>query len=466
MTSDNYTVVAFPQQGFTDNQGNVWYIDGNTGRVAESIRPDDPNHPPDFIDPNTANVDALAWVNGSVWQQAHPPWDPSHVYWWQRMPDGSWGSAQTVSPLRGHPSPDNSTVDTTSVTAFHALTDQNGDIWTLNANHQVVMNGFVDDRTDHVDKIAINNGTLWQEAVPLWGNGNQYWFQWNGSGWDSGTRIASVPIDRAWIGGGNNNANDPAHWSPFGTPQAGDHLSIDHGTMNVTQDSLVNDTLTLNAQTGSNAPITLNFSGPEVHAFVSEGFGFGPAIINLAENTQWIGGFSTSPYTSYPGETVHGDRGAAFSNATTVIGATVKFDVPVVNNGTFTVNASHGGPPTLEFVHGVTEGQSIKLNGGLYGTNPATLRIDDPTNFKASVEQGWGETILQGISADSYDLKGEMLTLYSGNRPVEHLRFALDTTTGNNNATDFGVSQVGKDIDIHSDGNRYTAGGTLLPVHT
>jgi hypothetical protein len=44
--------------------------------------------------------------------------------------------------------------------------------------------------------------------------------------------------NRTWIGGGNNKASNPKDWTPYGTPQSGDIVIIDHGTVNVSGSEL------------------------------------------------------------------------------------------------------------------------------------------------------------------------------------------------------------------------------------
>ena len=184
----------------------------------------------------------------------------------------------------------------TVITRGSSITDNNGTVWTIGGAGRVVKNGVPDFNTDHVVELAYSNNVLWQENTSgLWyakvGNapGNYH-------GWSAGTYTAPVAEARTWIGGGNNNANKLADWSPHGVPQPGDTLTMADGTtMNLTGDQLAGDALNVNSGLNNTPSVTVNISGNALLNLVT-GATQGPphdnAIVNLAANSKWFGGIS------------------------------------------------------------------------------------------------------------------------------------------------------------------------------
>lgn len=92
---------------------------------------------------------------------------------------------------------------------------------------------------------------------------------------------------RTWIGGGNNQADNPNDWAPNGAPQPGDTLEQLNGggqTINVTGNDLAGDSFqTSGFQASGATPLTMNLS----HAGVaSVGDDFNPSTtFNLRQNS-------------------------------------------------------------------------------------------------------------------------------------------------------------------------------------
>jgi hypothetical protein len=344
-----------------------------------------------------------------------------------------------------------------------------GTVWTISASGQVVRNGVPDRFTSHVIELAYKNGTIWQE------NSAGLWYAWIGKnapgnyhGWAPGTYTAPVPEARTWIGGGNNHANNLADWSPHGVPQPGDTLTMGNGTtMNLTGNQLAGDALNVDNTLGSKSSETINISGvTNLNLVTGAAPGGGPpsdnVIVDLAANSKWVGGFSDSTFTNV---TVNGPGN--FANTSTMAsGNHETINANVVGNGQFTTTRGHGGG-VLEFVHSVGAGQTVTIDWGGYGLAGATVQVDDPAHFHASVNLSVGDLLLEGTKASSYSYDGgsNSLKLFNGNTVVDTLVVANTTTkTGFSAPASFAVAQVGNAVDIFK-GSGSGFGGALLPLH-
>jgi hypothetical protein len=176
-------------------------------------------------------------------------------------------------------------------------------------------------------------------------------------------------VARTWIGGGNNEADNPKDWSPTGVPHSGDTLSMASGTMNIMGHDLASDGLAIigpakinmdNATVASiynpggvsGVNLTVNMYGTNHVAFDMP---YSQTTINI--HGKWIGSLNDSVGLAYA--TVNG---GTFENVSSTIGhdgggAVINSDV--VGVGTFLVSAYHGGLATLEFMRSVGAGQSV-----------------------------------------------------------------------------------------------------------
>jgi hypothetical protein len=335
------------------------------------------------------------------------------------------------------------------------ITAATGTVWTISASGQVVRNGVPDTFTNNVIELAYKNGVLWQEnTAGLWyakvGNapGNYH-------GWSSGTYEAPVPVSRIWEGGGNNNANKLADWSPHGVPQPGDTLTMANGTtMNLTGNQLAGDAL--NVPNGSTA--TINISGV-TNLNLNDGSGLGPAAnatVNLAAHSEWIGGFNVVPLSHLA---VNGT--GKIDNISSTVTGTAIIDPGVIGKGTITVGRSHFDNGRLEFLHGVSAGQTVNITEFYGFGRGGTVTVDDVKDFHATTNLSLGDLLLKGVTASSYALEGNTLILNT-------TKGALDLTVNN---TPFSglpggsimVSQLAGGVDIFK-GNTGNS-GTLLPLH-
>jgi hypothetical protein len=241
------------------------------------------------------------------------------------------------------------------------------------------------------------------------------------------------------------------------------------GTMNIVGDALHGDPLQLNG--GQTMPTyTLNLSGNVGSAGTPEtigdtGTGYGVATINLAAGSDWTGSAPGGPYGG--GSVIQG--AGTWTNTDTSANNVVVVDVTLdpKTSGTFTAIGDHNQAPRLEFMKPVPASQSVLVEGGGYGNEHGNLQIDDPASFQAPVTLGFGEIILKGLTASSYSYANDMLSVFNGKSVVDTLKLAMQTSNpGGQLPTNFGVSQVGGSVIIHTDGSAYNEGGALLPMHT
>ena len=254
-------------------------------------------------------------------------------------------------------------------------------------------------------------------------------------------------VNRTWIGGGNNKADNPNDWSPTGV-QAGDNLWMPQGVINISGDDLSSDALallgndTVNISRGSSVvatipagggPATINISGTDNLSLQVGSPGGNAAApvdgtVNLAANSQWIGSFNVvagvnvtngaSLLVNSGNKASIVDNGISFvQNANSH--AVINTDV----SGTAIVRLSGGG--VLELGGSVGAGQTFLLS------QPSFLQIDDPKQFAGNVNLIGGEIDLEGLAkADSFTYQNDMLSIFSGKSVIDTLNLADSTPNG------------------------------------
>ena len=88
----------------------------------------------------------------------------------------------------------------------------------------------------------------------------------------------------------------------------------------------------------------------------------------------------------------------------------------------------------------VSSGVLVVNNGTEPGSPPAVLTIDKPLQFAGTLEMGAPDedtvgdaiTVLAGLNATSFALKGDILSFFNGNRLVKNLKFDNETFLGHN----------------------------------
>jgi hypothetical protein len=360
----------------TPNGGGITDSAGNYFNITTSGTVDMNNAPLGY----TANVIEGAYVNGNFWQEN------SSGLWWEYTgnPSAPWtGLGSSVSPLPTSPS---GTVVTPGNGGF--ITDSKGDTFTLTSAGTVDMNNQPLGYTANVIEVAYVNGHVWQE------NSSGLWWEYQGnpsSPWTGlGTSANPLPHTLYWNGG--NGA-----------------ISLTDGqTLNlITTDN--NNVDGYNPTINASGSVTVNISGTSYFE--------GSPTLNIAQGSDLK---LTGTLAGY-GLNVNGP--GTLTNDGTIDGSWININTNVLGTGTF------------EFVHwGDGPGSNViagSSGSGLTYNVGGTMTIDDPNGFLSQVNliQDWpGEQLnLVGLSATSYDLQNDMLTLYQGNSKVYSMKLSADS---------------------------------------
>ncbi|MBV8966892.1 MAG: hypothetical protein JO191_12045, partial [Mycobacteriaceae bacterium] len=272
-----------------------------------------------------------------------------------------------------------------------------------------------------------------------------------------------------WVGGNNNNdAGTPTNWQPQSVPAPGDYLmmnALDNpddprgDTMNVNGNELQADSLTM----GDSATVNVSgIAGFGLHNLSSNGLN----IVNLADNSEWIGGgtigYRTGP-TFINGPGAFANTGLSIFQADVTIGANV--------TGTGNTDVTYGG--SLQFQGAVPDTQTVSLRGesprspgqGPEVNSLIKLSLTSPSQFNASVNMSFGEISLYGVQADAYLDFANTLYLFSGNSVVDTLKLTnRPDVTGALNPIQ--VHQTAFGVNVENAPGAYSDGGTLVPVST
>ena len=150
-TSPNDTVITVAagtsSGAITDAKGNIWAVAG--GKVTVN----------GVVDPTTANVIELAYVNGKVWQE-----NTSDLWWADTGADRSMVAFDryTKKPPAHSPSPNDTVITVVAGTISGMITDAKGNNSGV-AGGKVTENGTADPTSANVIKLAYVNGKVWQE---------------------------------------------------------------------------------------------------------------------------------------------------------------------------------------------------------------------------------------------------------------------------------------------------------------
>jgi hypothetical protein len=360
LTSPNDTTITPNSGTITDNSGDIFGIT-NAGTV-------DMNGAPLGY---TANVIDAAYVNGDFWQQN------SAGLWWEYTgnPNAPWtGLGTSASPLAGHPSQSGTLISPGS----GVITDNQGDTLTTTNSGTIDMNGQPLGYTANVIEAAYVNGHFWQE------NSSDLWWEYQGSPsapWTGlGTSASPLPNTLYWGGNGTVSLTGGQTLNFTESPGAGNQNATIHNT----------GTNTLNANAEPEGTVTLN----------------------IAQGGDLKVTGSLSPYV------VGANGPGTLTNDGTIDSAWVTIDTNVLGTGTF------------EFTHWGDSPGSHEISGssgsGLTYDVGGNTTINDPHAFFSQVNfsDDWPEVQLNlsGLSATSYDLKNDLLTLYQGNAAVYQLK--------------------------------------------
>ncbi len=119
------------------------------------------------------------------------------------------------------------------------VTDADSNVWQIDGNSQITVNGQVDPTTANVDELAYAQGLVWQKnADDNWYSKTEpsaAWIQWSNA--DAPVAIPNVSLDDAVIAAGSTNALVDANGNVWGLTQ-----SNAAGNYQVTVDGAVDDT--------------------------------------------------------------------------------------------------------------------------------------------------------------------------------------------------------------------------------
>ncbi len=170
--SPDGTIVPNTSEEILDSHDNFWSI--SNGKVTTDS----------FVDTTTANVVALAYVNGDIWQENN------QGLWWEKAtPGGTWTPGSAPVSVQA-------TMSSAGAFIFRGngtISDAQGNIWAINASGQVELNGKVDANTP-AHPMAFDGKNVWQE------NDHDLWWSWqpsapgNYGGWYPSSGIATVPV--------------------------------------------------------------------------------------------------------------------------------------------------------------------------------------------------------------------------------------------------------------------------------
>jgi len=435
VASPNGTVATGIGASVTDASGNVWTIDV-AGQVTVN----------GLVDTSTANVDELVYVNSEVWQK-----NADNQWYYRTSLFAPW-SASTYGPPGADPpninAPITSPNDTTITTGSTAtIIDDSGNVWGLTNRGQVIVDGAVDPTTANVVELAIVSGTIWQEnAAALW-----YSKTAPGLAWSGATIVDPLPI--TWVGGGNNEASNPADWSTDTVPLAGDTLQMSSGTMNLSGDALAGDTLNVNGTVEINTigATTLDLSA-----------GAAPGGRQIDINIETGGTLTLTASVSYSYLNISGG-GTLSLVGTSVFGfysAMISDDI--VGTGTVDINGGSVSAATVEINGPVGSGPTFDISSS--GPGDAGLQIDHPSSFQGSISLiagGWLK--FMGLHATSGESFGSSLELFNGSTLVDTIKFVSTPIVGDGSPLQLTQNSSGVALTL---GNAYIPYDAFLPLIT
>jgi hypothetical protein len=270
--------------------------------------------------------------------------------------------------------------------------------------------------------------------------------------------------DRAWTGDINFDAGNAGNWSPNGTPEPGDRLtvSIPGSTIDITHNVLQGDQLsfltdaTINLSRHAEVSLAVRPPGRLINVVAnvagrdsidatiggaSIGAPPGRLTVNLATHANLSGNFNADAGAAL---TISGGENARYHyDATdTFHGASAVVDADVVGSGTFLAGIGFIGnsriPSRLEFGGFVSEGQTVRLSGAPSIFAPfgspsiSTLVVDNSKQFHGTIDLGdFSLADLGGlVQADSWCYSNDMLSIRSScGKVLDTLRVISDASS-------------------------------------
>jgi hypothetical protein len=159
------------------------------------------------------------------------------------------------------------------------------------------------------------------------------------------------------------------------------------------------------------------------------------------------------------------------TGTSTLAGTSVLLDVPRIDGaGTIDLGSAQSAMGRLEITGAVGSNIVIDLSADPGRGGAAGLTLDRPGEFQGSLSMAWSYVDLRGLTADSYDLRDDLLTLFRGGEPAAAFRVTTQPVSG---PTSLVVEQASDGVMLSVRGTPggsdiYQPGGpaTVLPVHT
>jgi hypothetical protein len=265
--------------------------------------------------------------------------------------------------------------------------------------------------------------------------------------------------NRTWLGGGNNKASNPQDWSPAGAPPAGDALTLQSGTMDISGNELRGDALLVTGSadiyTTDNAALNLEVDIPILSSTVNVHADGTLKLINLTQDSSSL---------NISGDTLHFIGTSRFGGPGDGIGSTV-LRGNLTGPANIDISAGNHDGIAVEIDGSVAHGLTFNLNAG---APLNSLQIDDPNKFHGLIQLAapylTQPTIFDfvdfvGIHATSARIHDDMLQMFDGKKLVDTTR--LEGGQG------LQLTQNSQGV-ILSSGYDYGVpggAGTLIPLH-
>ncbi len=460
MTSPNNSVILGTGASVTGADGSVYAIDGDGQITIDGI-----------VDDTTANVDALGYGGGMVWQKnadnswyskisASDTW--ANYYEVNGVPPVSTGRASdsgaTYTPGNGFP-----------------LRDADGNTWAISGG-QVVLDGSVDPTTANVVKLAYVNGVIWQENT----DANWYSKVLPSDTWTQAVQtdpIAAAAVQALTWTGATSDPTDPAAWAlPDGSSQVPapfETLVMNGGSMDLGGGNLAGDVLS-----GANETINLT-DGGSVQLFTDA------ATVNVTGGTAAINVTSPPESPFDPGiVTVTADTiSSVILHADITFGRLTETGGGVVVNGTSHVSGAYvllnsdlSGSGTLDVDYNRARLGVVEVNGAV--GSGVTLSTESPNSSlvldNAGADQGtvalhygWLE-IKNEAATDSVSYQNSLVSLYQGDTVLAAIAvvgLAGQTGFGPNDGTLHFAKNAAGSVFVYQTYGGGGSGLTPLPQH-
>ena len=439
MTSQNNTVVLGTGASVTGVDGSVYAIDGNGQITIDGV-----------VDDTTANVDALGFGGGMVWQK-----NADNSWYSKVSASDTWVNYYEVNGVPPVSAQRASDSGTTYVPGSGLpLYDADGNSWAISGG-QVVLDGSVDPTTANVTRLAYVNGVIWQENT----DGNWYSKVLPSDTWTQAVQtdpiVAAAAQTLTWTGA-TSDPTDPAAWAlPDGSAQAPmpfEALVMNGGSMDLGGGNLAGDVLS-----GANETVNLT-DGGSVQLFTDA------ATVNVTGGTAALNVTSPPEAPDDPGivtvtaDTIssvilHADM--TFGRLTETGGSVVVNGASHISGAYVLLNSDLSGSGTLDVDYNRAQLSVVEVNGAIgSGVTLSTespnsaLVLDNPGADQGTVALHYGWLEIKGEAAtDSVSYQNSLVSLYQGNNvlaAVNVVGVAGQTGFGPNDGTlHFGKSDTG-----------------------